>query len=95
MFGAFGLEHETRMKVEKRIANAKKIFVLITVVFKIRYKNTTKNLNMQEMKRFFLYRYQKKEVSLSKISLEGMKRKLGLLVKMQAAIGLHRLFYKG
>ena len=50
---------------------------------------------MQEMKRFFLYKYQKKEVSLSKISLEGMKRKLGLLVKMQAEIGLHRLFYKG
>lgn len=38
------------MKVEKRIANAKKIFVLITVVFKIRYKNTTKNLNMQDFK---------------------------------------------
>ena len=61
MFGAFGLEHETRMKVEKRIANAKKIFVLITVVFKIRYKNTTKNLNMQEMKRFFCI-YQKKSI---------------------------------
>lgn len=41
------------------------------VVFKIRYKITTKNLNMQEMKRFFCM-YQKKEVSLRKISLEGM-----------------------
>ena len=62
VFGAFGLEHETRTKVEKRIANAKKIFVLITVVFKIRYKITTKNLNMQEMKRFFLYISKKRSI---------------------------------